>query len=142
MTPISIPSPPCEQCWGCCCRSIRQVIVELDESELPDHPEAIQVDEGDGDTNWGIPAIAGKCPHLTDQGRCSIYERRPWLCRDYNCLEGFRADRQTSSFMLQDNPELVELFVRERPQYVVDVLTERIDHDRQSICSDPESPSR
>ncbi len=24
-----------------------------------------------------------RCPHLTDENLCSIYERRPQICRDY-----------------------------------------------------------
>ena len=28
------------------------------------------------------------CPHLTEDG-CSIYEERPWSCREYNGIEDF-----------------------------------------------------
>ncbi len=40
----------------------------------------------------------GRCPALTTQGRCSVYESRPWICRAYGatptlrCLHGCEPD--------------------------------------------------
>jgi Fe-S-cluster containining protein len=32
-----------------------------------------------------LPFVDGRCPHLSDQGRCGIYETRPQGCRDFDC---------------------------------------------------------
>lgn len=56
-----------------------------------------------------IPYVDGKCPHLDDESnRCTIYDRRPHLCREFNCVSGLRPNG-TVSFFLQDNPDLIPL---------------------------------
>ena len=42
--------------------------------------QANAVDRGDG-----MVRIAHRCAKLLDNGSCSIYERRPLMCREFDC---------------------------------------------------------
>ena len=33
----------------------------------------------------GVVRIKHRCQHLADDGSCRIYERRPMLCREFDC---------------------------------------------------------
>lgn len=101
-------NPPCEFCHGTCCKSHRECSVELNDNEVPLFPEAILVDDGLGSKVWGIPNVDGHCIHLKNE-RCSIYENRPHLCKQYNCLNGYDPTKKRHSFFLGDHPEVVEL---------------------------------
>lgn len=87
----SSPVGPCARCYdpGRCCRhfglgggEFGQGLEEdelqplLEEHELPFEP-AVLLDNG----VWRF-----SCPRLTDCGRCSAYEARPFACSDYEPL--------------------------------------------------------
>ena len=55
---------PCIECGGFCCTGHRGVA--LDDGTI-------------------LPFVDGRCPHLSDDGRCGIYETRPQGCRDFDC---------------------------------------------------------
>ncbi len=57
---------PCERCRGTCCTGHRGVL--LDDGSI-------------------LPFVDGRCPHLTEAGRCGIYETRPRGCRDFDCSQ-------------------------------------------------------
>lgn len=100
----------CAACRGACCETI---IVPL---------------SGDDDTNrWaglhGVHvngsrvALNCRCSALTAEGACSIYEKRPELCRSYlaggqACLETVRALRteaEYASIREEGDPEWADL---------------------------------
>ena len=114
------PAPPCEQCRGLCCTGLttqRSIAVELSPEEAAQFPEAITVLDRLGPI-LGLPLnAAGRCIHLTEQNRCSIYDRRPKLCRTFNCLYGYRVGKNRHSFFLEDHPELVTLIETMQPEY-------------------------
>jgi hypothetical protein len=69
---------PCDGCTACC-RSPK-IKVELTENEAKEHPGAYFSDE-----YWRLPKNEdGSCIYLKD-GACSIYSRRPFTCRTYDC---------------------------------------------------------
>lgn len=55
---------PCVECGGTCCTGHRGVL--LDDGSI-------------------LPFVDDRCPHLSADGRCGIYETRPQGCRDYDC---------------------------------------------------------
>ncbi len=89
----------CRHC-GACCRGdelTSRVIVSPPEIDriieatgldrngivLP-YPEYIESDEGGRFTfEWCLKNEDGKCIFLDEDGRCSIYSARPWICRTY-----------------------------------------------------------
>ncbi len=80
-------SDPCEKCKGLCCRYFCFEIDEPDDyEEFEDirwylYHEAVSVHiEEEGD--WYIQ-IENPCKMLDDEYRCSIYEDRPHICRNY-----------------------------------------------------------
>lgn len=70
--------------------------------------ETTVADDGIGNMVRGIPYVNGKCFYLTEENRCSIYNRRPTLCQEFNCVVGYNNNGR-HSFFLDDNPEVVEL---------------------------------
>lgn len=112
-----MPSPPCDKCSGYCCKSNREVSVELTEGEEELFPEAVKVSNGLGEMVYGIPNVGGQCMHLGEDDRCTIYDRRPELCRDYSCLWSFRGEERLCGFIFQDNPRLYQLVCAERPEF-------------------------
>lgn len=112
------PAPPCNECIGrCCTRPGSDTLVELHKDEALQFPEAIQVKNGLGQV-MAIPVTSdGRCIHLDDVNRCRIYERRPKVCRDFNCLFGYRLGRNRHSFFLEDHPEMVELIEQRFPEF-------------------------
>jgi Fe-S-cluster containining protein len=75
---------PCGSCNACC--RTPYLLIELQDGELGDFPEAVRLEEETGSGNrWMLPkAEDGSCAHLID-GKCSIYQRRPKCCRSYDC---------------------------------------------------------
>lgn len=62
-----IPASKCKEgCFDCCINMIQF------------HP--------DEENNMGSYNYKGKCPHLID-GKCSIYKKRPFVCRIYGASE-------------------------------------------------------
>jgi Fe-S-cluster containining protein len=84
-TPLPEAVVTCANCKACCCRLEVMLITD---TGVPDH--FIELD------NWGSPTMArledGWCSALDrDTLKCSIYENRPWVCREfemgeYECL--------------------------------------------------------
>ncbi|MBD3387956.1 MAG: hypothetical protein GF416_02810 [Candidatus Altiarchaeales archaeon] len=84
--------PDCSGCTACC----RHVSIEVDEpdtyEELDEYlwlvlHEGVDVYIDDGD--WYVE-FKTKCTALADDGRCTRYEGRPLLCRNYDpkdCLK-------------------------------------------------------
>ena len=96
----------CDTCRdpGACCRDLTlyrhngQLVTVWDdegpagftsENELPFEPirkvGQWTVPDGDADGNGGraYSAWAFRCTALGEDGRCTVYDRRPQLCRDY-----------------------------------------------------------
>ncbi|PNG24516.1 YkgJ family cysteine cluster protein [Methylocella silvestris] len=93
----SIPGKACGAC-GFCCK-----VLEIAELEKPAGP-------------W--------CPHCVETAGCSIYQSRPDVCRDYECL--WKGDRGLSS--------------RLRPDRVGVLLMEDPDSDEYRAVCDPAKP--
>jgi len=73
-------SVPCNGCTACC-RS-PNMPPRLTEEERGNYPDA-EMNELLGD--WSLPRKAdGSCVKLID-GKCSIYESRPYICRVFDC---------------------------------------------------------
>lgn len=89
----------CLQC-GACCRGDEQtsrVIVSPPEIDriikatglerngiVVPYPEFIESDKGGRFTfEWCLRNEGGKCIFLAEDGQCSIYSVRPWICRTY-----------------------------------------------------------
>ncbi|WP_413283206.1 YkgJ family cysteine cluster protein [Vibrio sp. MA40-2] len=71
------PSISCADCKACCCRL--EVMI-LTDTGVPE--EHIQVDQ------WGAETMRqlddGKCSALDrETNMCTIYENRPWVCREF-----------------------------------------------------------
>jgi len=91
-----MPDCDCNDCGGACCRSL--TIPLGNPATIADNLEWLlirgAVETGpDGRRLWRIPAA---CRHLSDDGRCRIYDRRPRDCRQYavggqSCLAARRA---------------------------------------------------
>lgn len=109
MIALTLIDPPCELCTALCCKCRgRAYVVELKPEEVDRFPEAVFTDN-----TWVIPLVDGKCVFLGTNDRCTIYERRPFLCVEYNCLNGYKSKENGShSFFLDDHPELVDIIER------------------------------
>lgn len=108
--PDSTVTPPCEHCDGACCKANgHDFAVLLDEDEVQHFPAAVRVANGPV-----LPYVNGRCIHLDDRDRCSIYASRPRACRAFNCAEGWRLKDPHHGFFLEDNPKVVELLKRYR----------------------------
>ena len=74
---LSDPNISCADCKACCCRL--EVMI-LTDTGVPE--EHIQVDQ------WGAETMRqlddGKCSALDrETNMCTIYENRPWVCREF-----------------------------------------------------------
>jgi len=98
--------PPCEKCQAYCCKQRGHdfaVLLADDEVEQYEHAGLNK------DQEWCLPYVDGKCVYLGDDDRCSIYDRRPQLCRDFNCVLGYKLKGDCHSYFLEDHPEVVSL---------------------------------
>lgn len=75
--PAKTKAPPCGTCNACCRAGYEVDLRRGDDFTLAHHANAD-----------GIPildhAADGACVYLVD-GACSVYERRPQACREYDC---------------------------------------------------------
>jgi Fe-S-cluster containining protein len=62
-----------------------EAIERMDGMEMPFRPLRIDADQAGSEP--GQVMIRFTCPAVTDEGRCSIYENRPQLCRVYQPLQ-------------------------------------------------------
>ena len=93
----------CRRCTACCSPveedsnlvlvSAPEVRVILEATEMAwddvcePYPEMIEVPSGCHYTlAWALRRNEGRCIFLQDDGRCAIYEHRPWICRTYPFL--------------------------------------------------------
>jgi len=100
--------PPCDACTAICCKFRGydySVILEPEEADA--FPEAVR---SLAENAMVIPSREGKCIFLDPNDKCSIYERRPIRCQQFNCTVGYRCKPDgRHSFLLEDYPKLVEL---------------------------------
>jgi len=86
--PVVTMDHKCGRCTqSICCNSINQLIdtprsiAEFDHLLWQVSHENINVfKDADG---WFLNVISS-CDHLQDDGSCGIYDRRPFICRDYD----------------------------------------------------------
>jgi Fe-S-cluster containining protein len=109
----------CEDCGGKCCR---YVAVELDDPTsksdfedmvyylLHESVKIAVVVEDDEASTWYLE-FRGVCRYLDDEGRCTIYEQRPRVCRDHAVEECEHHDAQAFRD-IETVPQLFE-FMRE-----------------------------
>lgn len=91
----------CRSCNAACCRwghAIRVGVGEKDGLEEIDSSIEI-VEEFPGE--WFLQHKNGVCPFLDEDDKCGIYEKRPQVCRDFDC-----STLNYSHAFLQDNPHL------------------------------------
>jgi uncharacterized protein len=79
--PLPEPEATCANCQACCCRL---EVLLITDTGVPDH--FIELDK------WGGQTMArlddGWCAALNRQSmKCSIYENRPWVCREFEMGE-------------------------------------------------------
>lgn len=77
---------PCGDCVGCCVSAYHVPIRPQDALARASIPKAFLVAApGQPPNHTMMKYLAdGTCPMLSD-GECSIYDRRPQTCRDYDC---------------------------------------------------------
>ena len=77
---------PCGECTGCCTSSYSIEVRPTDGAALQDIPaKSLFRSTLSGSGNWTVrPNPDGACPMLSC-GKCTIYERRPQTCLDYDC---------------------------------------------------------
>lgn len=81
--------PDCAMCGACCARMSVLAVTEDEYHAMIDAAREVEpIDRGD----------AG-CPLLADDGRCSIWQARPQVCRLYNC-------HVPRTRILEDHPEV------------------------------------
>ncbi len=122
---ILTPAPPCDKCHGTCCTTGpgHETLAALEPEEHDRFPEAVVKRDG----TRALPVTAaGRCIHLGDDSRCQIYDRRPIVCQQFNCLFGYWLGRNRHGFFLQDHPEVVELIELTYPDFVAARNAERL----------------
>ena len=91
----------CSECHGACCEQI-VFPAPSDRASL-----AFLLARGEGERGpkkqWVRIVLDTRCPKLTDDGRCGIYESRPLICAEYEpggtaCLAAVRRRRTPEDF--------------------------------------------
>ena len=100
-------------CAGCnaqCChakaRPFAVGLTTVDIARLPEVGKVMVWHKGSNfsEALWVIPYIHGKCPYLNGDV-CSVYERRPMMCRKFHCTQGYPG---RISFFLEDHPAVLK----------------------------------
>ncbi len=73
---------PCEECGGQCCNGPS---LTREEFNLLKSKYGIPAKADIFDTGVDYVVFNGVCPYLI-KGRCSVYEDRPKICRDYGII--------------------------------------------------------
>jgi Fe-S-cluster containining protein len=74
---VSEPEVSCSNCKACCCRLEVMLITDTDVPDIH-----ISVDQWGGETMLRLED--GWCSALDRESfMCSIYENRPWICREF-----------------------------------------------------------
>lgn len=137
---------PCADCGGRCC-SFRLggiSFTSLDAGErydsfFLDHDGFDQLLLEDGsvpDMRWyvvthpnGARDVAFECGHLTDDGKCGVYDERPGMCRGFECPaiydDDVTVDEWLDDFARDGVPDDVD--VREVTDRVNSILRRRAD---------------
>lgn len=95
------PENPCMDCGGSCCTMLRSGIcyIKLDRGERYDYAlkrndcSTLLTDNGKiVNMNWyiltynsGMRLLTFDCSNLSVDGKCTIYEDRPSMCRNFSC---------------------------------------------------------
>jgi Fe-S-cluster containining protein len=66
---------------------LEEATTRMEQYGMPFQPLRIDPQKWNGDEETGLVAVRFTCPKVTPEGRCSIYETRPKLCRDYKAGE-------------------------------------------------------
>lgn len=90
----------CRKCKGRCCRCHNAVTLEKEEDARRFELLGGKV-VNDKAFGWMLVCPDGVCPFLKD-GRCSIYDDRPWACIEFDCTD----PRRAGSVVFEDFPEL------------------------------------
>lgn len=114
-----VGASPCGQCHAACCRqSVSEFAVLLQtESERRRFASwSVDLPVRDGErvvAERVIPYRSGRCPFLSEDDRCTIYEDRPQSCRDFECTRHFnQAGRIEHGLFLQGNPRVAGMLTR------------------------------
>lgn len=70
-------SVPCGDCRACC--------TGYDVTPLPGDPDPSLFTDSTPDGTPRLPQLPGKVCAYLSEGRCSVYERRPLACQQYDC---------------------------------------------------------
>jgi Fe-S-cluster containining protein len=109
---------PCDLCTAACCRQnghAYAVLLEGDERrKFAPWAADVPIERGDGRTTFErvLPYVAGRCPFLGDDDRCTVYPDRPVNCRRFQCVSGYHhggADLTSHSHFLDLNPAVVRV---------------------------------
>ena len=73
----TLPDPPCQDCMGACCTQKGSIEISI----LPEEQGRYQLDD-----HGNIRMEEGQCVYLQVDYQCSIYDRRPAICRQFNCV--------------------------------------------------------
>lgn len=114
--PAKAPKTLCAKCSAMCCRYIALPFDEPTDRESFDEARWFLMHEGVtvfvSDDQWYV-SVATPCKHLDEQGMCSVYPKRPQICRDYadeNC-DYCGGDYEYSLFFC--HPEQMEAYANE-----------------------------
>lgn len=140
-------SNPCADCGGRCCSfRLGQIsFASLDKGErydsfFLDHDGFDQLLLEDGsvpDMQWyvvthpdGERNISFECGHLTDDGKCGVYDERPGMCRGFECPaldedDDTTVDEWIDNFGRDGVPDAVD--VRDVTDRVQSILRRRAD---------------
>lgn len=94
----------CGSCSACC---RRELVALVDGDNLADYPDARQLASLDASiglkqvlptaTGWVIPhGNDGACIYLKED-KCSIYEKRPKMCRVFSCVKWVQRIKETTT---------------------------------------------
>ncbi|WP_151702405.1 YkgJ family cysteine cluster protein [Nitrincola alkalilacustris] len=90
---LATPEVSCSNCQACCCRLPVMIITDTDVPE-----QHIAYDEWGGETMLRL--ADGWCSALDrDTFLCTIYENRPWVCREFE-MGSYECREERSDFML------------------------------------------
>ena len=93
----------CQKCKGQCCRVVKIAV-------QPMAADQQRWAEMRGTIKNGRWRINSTCRHLDDEGKCSIYETRPKVCRDFavggpECVECRKMAKEDKDGKAQDSKE-------------------------------------
>ena len=75
----------CKKC-GTCCNRIKVICrLEKDDAELVHFFDGKSIDESHSDIM--IMNVQKRCAYLDDNNLCTVYNNRPKLCREYQCID-------------------------------------------------------